>query len=109
MNASNPSDSAVPTPQPPPAPTDVGVRELKARLSHYLDLASQGVPIRITDRGVPKAMLTPLQGESRIEQGIREGWISVGPNVGRPHHVRRGRPATAERSTTDLIREDRDA
>jgi prevent-host-death family protein len=55
---------------------DVGVRELKAKLSEYLDRAAAGEMIRVTDRGKPKALLGPLPGEDRIDQGIREGWIT---------------------------------
>jgi prevent-host-death family protein len=57
---------------------DVGVRDLKARLSEYLDRAASGEVIRVTDRGVPKAVLGPLPGQVRIEQGIAEGWIRPG-------------------------------
>ena len=57
---------------------DVGVRELKAHLSDYLDRAADGELIRVTDRGVPKAILGPLPGQLRIEQGIAEGWIRPG-------------------------------
>ncbi len=54
---------------------DVGVRELKAKLSEYLDRAEAGEVIRVTDRGKPKALLGPLPGGDKIAQGIREGWI----------------------------------
>jgi len=57
---------------------DVGVRELKEHLSEYLERASRGEVIRVTDRGRPKAILCPVPGESRLEQGIREGWIRPG-------------------------------
>jgi prevent-host-death family protein len=57
---------------------DVGVRELKARLSEYLDRASRGETIRVTDRGVPKAVLGPLPGRLRIDDGVREGWLRPG-------------------------------
>src|SRR5659263_291221 len=52
---------------------DVGVRELKQKLSEYLDRAAGGELIRVTDRGVPKAVLGPIPGQDRIEQGIHEG------------------------------------
>ena len=62
---------------------DIGIRELKSKLSEYVARAASGETIRVTDRGVPRAVLAPLQGESRIDQGIREGWITVGPSSGR--------------------------
>lgn len=58
--------------------SDVGVRELKQHLSEYLERAGKGESIRITDRGRPKAMLMPLPGQLRIEEGVAEGWITPG-------------------------------
>jgi prevent-host-death family protein len=57
---------------------NVGVRELKQRLSHYLERAERGELVRVTDRGRPKALLGPLPGRARVEEGIVEGWISPG-------------------------------
>lgn len=57
---------------------DVGIRELKQRLSEYIDRAERGEVLRVTDRGKPKAMLGPVPGHARIEDGIREGWITPG-------------------------------
>ena len=83
---------------------DVGVRELKAKLSEYLDRAAAGETIRVTDRGKPKAMIGPPE-ESAIERGIREGWI-------RPGNGKRltfPRPSyKPSRPSIDVIREDRD-
>lgn len=56
----------------------VGVRELKKRLSEYLELASKGEPVIVTDRGRPKALLGPLPGRARIEEGVANGWIVTG-------------------------------
>jgi prevent-host-death family protein len=61
---------------------DVGVRELKQRLSEYLDRAERGELIRVTDRGRPKALLGPLPGRARVEEGIAEGWIRAGSGAG---------------------------
>lgn len=57
---------------------DVGVRELKQRLSEYLDRAERGELIRVTERGRPKAVLGPLPGRMRLEEGIADGWITPG-------------------------------
>jgi prevent-host-death family protein len=57
---------------------DVGVRELKQRLSEYLDRAERGELVRVTDRGRPKALLGPLPGRANIEAGISAGWIRAG-------------------------------
>lgn len=54
---------------------DVGVRELKQHLAEYLGRAERGEVIRITDRGVPKVLLSPLPGAGLLARGIDEGWI----------------------------------
>jgi prevent-host-death family protein len=71
---------------------DVGVRELKQRLSRYLARVARGETIRVTDRGVPKAILAPLPGAARIEEGIDQGWIAAPQGkVQAPARVRRAR------------------
>lgn len=86
---------------------DVGVRELKQRLSEYLDRAARGEMIRVTDRGVPKAVLGPLPGRLRIEEGIAEGWITPGSGVPpRPSsEIPRVKPS---RPTSEIFAEDRE-
>lgn len=63
--------------------TRVGIRELKAKLSHYLERAAAGETIVVTDRGKAKAEIRKLSVEERIQQGIEEGWIR--PGRGTPH------------------------
>ena len=41
----------------------VGLRELKARLSHYVERARQGQRVLVTDRGKPVAELIALNSE----------------------------------------------
>jgi len=83
--------------------SDVGVRELKQRLSEYLARAERGEVIRVTDRGRPKAVLGPLPGRVRIEEGIAEGWLT--PGSGAPlEPVDR---VVAKRSTLQVLAEDR--
>ncbi|MBM3269822.1 MAG: type II toxin-antitoxin system prevent-host-death family antitoxin [Candidatus Sericytochromatia bacterium] len=53
----------------------VGIRELKARLSHYLREVARGVPYEVTDRGEVVAELRPpggVPGESRYEARFRD-------------------------------------
>jgi prevent-host-death family protein len=82
---------------------DVGVRELKQRLSEYLDRAERGEIIRVTDRGRPKATLGPLPGRLRLEEGIAEGWITPGSGEALAP-VRRVRPT---RGSAEALAEDR--
>ncbi|MEX2457395.1 MAG: type II toxin-antitoxin system prevent-host-death family antitoxin [Actinomycetota bacterium] len=57
---------------------DVGIRELKARLSEYVERVKAGEPVRVTERGLAVAMLVPLPAAANLERGIREGWIDPG-------------------------------
>ena len=83
--------------------SDVGVRELKARLSEYLDRAARGEIIRVTERGQPKAILAPIPGTSRLEEGIAAGWVRA------PEGQPRGpwRRFQATKSLSDILAEDR--
>ncbi len=82
---------------------DVGIRELKQHLSEYLARAEQGEVLRVTDRGRPKAVLGPVPGRARIEDGIRAGWIKPGTSS-RLGPVRRSKAA---RRVLDVLAEDR--
>jgi prevent-host-death family protein len=82
---------------------DVGVRELKQRLSEYLKRAEGGELIRVTDRGRPKAILGPLPGRVRIEEGLAQGWIAA-PSGGKLGPIR---PVRAARTVRDVLAEDR--
>lgn len=83
---------------------DVGIRELKQRLSEYLDRAARGEVIRITDRGRPKGLLTGIRQEQAVARGIREGWLRPGEDV-QPAPVQRVR---SRKRALELLREDRD-
>ena len=82
---------------------DVGVRELKARLSEYLERAARAETIRVTERGLPKAILAPLPGPSRLHEGIEDGWVR--PPTGAPHGP--WRRYRASQSVTELLAQDR--
>lgn len=83
--------------------TDVGVRELKQHLSEYLERAERGELIRVTDRGRPKAVLGPLPGRARIDEGIAAGWISPASSSG----LGAGRRWSARRRVVEVLAEDR--
>jgi prevent-host-death family protein len=82
---------------------DVGVRELKRRLSDYLERAARGEVIRVTDRGKPKAILGPLPQGPKLDAGVSEGWI----RPGRKAAPRRAERHRAQRRVTDVLSEDR--
>lgn len=84
---------------------DVGVRELKERLSEYLERAARGEHLTVTERGRPKAVLGPLPGGDNLARGVAEGWITPPRSSGPvpPSPVR----ARAETSVQDMIDEER--
>ncbi len=48
-----------------------GVRELKNRLSYYLELAKQGESITITDRGKEIAVILPIASNQEEEYAMK--------------------------------------
>ncbi|HEX9681709.1 MAG TPA: type II toxin-antitoxin system prevent-host-death family antitoxin [Acidimicrobiales bacterium] len=56
---------------------DVGIRELKAKLSTYLKRAASGEVLTITDHGRPVAVLAPVAAGVGLAQGAEEGWITL--------------------------------
>ncbi|HWL88196.1 MAG TPA: type II toxin-antitoxin system prevent-host-death family antitoxin [Polyangiaceae bacterium] len=57
----------------------VGIREAKANLSYYLDLAQAGTDVVVTDRGKPVVRLMPIVvSEKRSEQAVLEDMAESG-------------------------------
>jgi prevent-host-death family protein len=82
---------------------DVAVRELKAKLSSYLQRAAAGELITVTDRGRPVAVLGPPIGIVDLEAAAEAGWLTKARRSGlRP--VRRHAPL---RSVEQVLDEDR--
>jgi prevent-host-death family protein len=82
---------------------DVGVRELKAKLSEYLAAAAAGEDVVVTDRGRPVARLVPFGSTSPVERGIADGWIEA-PRRARLDVATRHR---SNSSVLDVLDEDR--
>lgn len=55
---------------------EVGIRELKAHLSEYVARVAAGEAFTVTDRGVPRALLTPVGGGGDLARGLAEGWVA---------------------------------
>jgi prevent-host-death family protein len=54
---------------------DVGIRELRDRLSHYLAEVRKGKTFTVTDRGKPIARIVPVQQPTTLEALIAEGIV----------------------------------
>lgn len=86
---------------------EVGIRELKAKLSEYLSRAAAGEEVVVTDRGMPIVRLVPF-ADTTLQRGFEEGWIEA------PRREHRGGfPAyeghRSQLATLDVLDEDREA
>ena len=70
---------------------DVGIRELRAHLSRYVEQVKHGEEIVVTEHGRPVARIVPMNGERKIDRLIREGVVT-------PARSRTGWRARAARS-----------
>ncbi|MCE7884885.1 MAG: type II toxin-antitoxin system prevent-host-death family antitoxin [Actinobacteria bacterium ATB1] len=82
---------------------DVAVRELKAKLSAYLQRAAAGELITVTDRGRPIAVLGPVIGRVDLDAAAEAGWLTPASATGLVP-VRRHPPL---RSVLETLEEDR--
>jgi prevent-host-death family protein len=82
--------------------TNVDVRELKARLSSYLELARSGQTVVITDRGRPVPELRPISSHPVLDALVDAGLATRPlPRGQLPRRVR------AKGSVSDLVDEQR--
>jgi prevent-host-death family protein len=82
---------------------DVAIRELKAKLSAYVQRAAAGEQITVTDRGRPVAVLGPPLGRVDLRAAAEAGWLTPATAAGLGP-VRRHLPV---RPTSDALGEDR--
>jgi prevent-host-death family protein len=78
----------------------VGIRELRDRLKHYVAAARRGEDVIITDRGHAVARLVALHEERPIDRLIRAG-LATPPR--RPKSGVDWTPVPSEGSVSDLI------
>jgi antitoxin (DNA-binding transcriptional repressor) of toxin-antitoxin stability system len=84
--------------------TTVGIRELKAHLSHYVRLARQGERVIVTDRGREVAELravTPVQ--AGLKELIDSGMVKW--SGGKPTTFPRRRTLRSEPLSETIVRE----
>jgi len=90
---------------------DVGIRELKARLSHYVKAANAGEQIVVTDRGVAVAVLVPpttvpsVEIPPQLSRMIAEGRATAAKE---PFTVVPVPAFQATRTVEEILAEDRD-
>lgn len=88
---------------------EIGVRELKSRLSSVLHQVEEGEQIRVTVRGRPVADIVPAGGrasETRLRELVASGRVTP---ASRARPTRRPRPMQSKRSATSIVLAERDA
>lgn len=86
---------------------EIGIRDLKARLSEHLERVTRGEIITVTSRGRRVAQIVPVFGRDNLERGLTEGWITR--QIERaPEAVVRQRALPGTPTTTELISRDRE-
>ncbi|HTW09643.1 MAG TPA: type II toxin-antitoxin system prevent-host-death family antitoxin [Acidimicrobiales bacterium] len=68
---------------------EVGVRELRARLSDYLAHVRKGGEVVVTDRGTAVARIVPIAGGRALDRAVAEGLVSPAPDRLRSRPARR--------------------
>jgi prevent-host-death family protein len=89
---------------------DVAISELRANLKSYIERASAGERVVVTDRGVPVARLGPAEEESLLDRLEREGVLTRATSRKRPI-ARKGQGVKASGPVAELVsemRRDRD-
>jgi prevent-host-death family protein len=90
---------------------EIGIRELKDRLSEILHRAHEGEKITITLHGRPLCEISPTESTQKdrpayLKKGIQEGWLT--PSTARIRQVVTPiKPKKTGKSTTELLRESR--
>jgi prevent-host-death family protein len=87
--------------------SEVGVRELKARLSAYLAAVQQGKEVVVTDRGRPVARIVPVDAGAEAHRArlIAEGRVI--PARSKVRAIPQPRYTLSEGSIVDFLREQR--
>ena len=87
---------------------EIGIRDLKARLSEHLERVTRGEIITVTSRGRRVAQIVPVFGRDNLERGLAEGWVTRQAERA-PDAIVRQRPLPGTPSTTELIARDRES
>ena len=90
---------------------EIGIRELKDRLSEILHRAHAGEKITVTHHGRPLCVISPTEviqvnRPAYLTKGIQEGWLT--PAKGHTLQAMTPiKPRKTGKSTTELLRESR--
>jgi prevent-host-death family protein len=83
---------------------EVGVRELRGRLSDYLARVRDGQDVVITERGMAVARIVPISGGRALDRAVADGLVSPAPERARTRPSRR---TSSRAPLSDLVAEQR--
>ncbi|MHB1446450.1 MAG: type II toxin-antitoxin system Phd/YefM family antitoxin [Acidimicrobiales bacterium] len=83
---------------------EVGIRELRGRLSDYLARVRGGEEMVVTDRGTAFARIVPINGGRALDRAIAEGLVTPAPHSARTRPARR---VPSRGQVSDLVTEQR--
>lgn len=83
---------------------EVGVRQLRARLSDYLARVHEGQEVVVTERGTAVARIVPITGGRALDRAVGEGLVSPAPQRARTRPSRR---TPSHGPVSDLVAEQR--
>jgi prevent-host-death family protein len=84
---------------------EVGIRELRAGLSRWIERVRAGEELVVTDRGAPVARIVPIDRTSAYERLVAAGLLAP-PRVGRRDR-RRPVPVHTDGPVSDLVADQR--
>jgi prevent-host-death family protein len=70
---------------------EIGVRELRGRLSDYLARVRDGEELVVTERGIAIARIVPISGGRALDRAVADGLVSPAPQRTRTRPTRRTR------------------
>jgi prevent-host-death family protein len=83
---------------------EVGIRELRGRLSDCLARVREGDEVVVTDRGTAIARIVPITGGRALDRAVAEGLVTRAADRSRTRPVRR---VLSHGSVSDLVGEQR--
>jgi len=83
---------------------EIGVRELRGRLSDYLNRVREGDEVVVTDRGRAVARIVPIEGGRVLDRAIADGIVRPALQPSRSRPARRVR---SKGGVSDLVGDQR--
>lgn len=84
---------------------EIGIRELRARLSRYIELVRRGEQVVVTERGKPVARLVATSDDGALDRLVARGLVRLPHDPRQP--ARTVKRVHADGSVADLVADQR--